>query len=93
MCKDLDLSITDVLDLDLIAKVTNTVIDLDLVLEELLEGRDVEDLVAGRLRGVNDVLRKVRIDSIPSAEMKRSVGRVHTFWVTFGALPLDPLDF
>lgn len=72
MCKDLDLSITNVLNLDLVAEVTNAVIDLDLVLEELLEGGDVEDLVAGGLRSVDDVLRNIRIHSIPPSVMQRS---------------------
>lgn len=54
---DLDLSIADLLDLDDVAEVANTAIDLDLVLQELLERADVEDLVAGGLRGVDDELR------------------------------------
>lgn len=53
---DLDLSIADLLDLDDITEVANTAVDLDLVLEELLEGADVEDLVAGGLRSVDDEL-------------------------------------
>ena len=56
MGSDLDLAITDLLDLDNIAEVANAAVNLDLVLEELLEGADVEDLVAGGLRSVNDEL-------------------------------------
>jgi hypothetical protein len=57
---NLNLSITNVLDLNLVTQVANTVVNLDLVLEELLESGDVEDLVRGGLRGVDDVLaRKV----------------------------------
>jgi len=53
---NLDLSITLLRDLDGITKVTNTAVDLNLVLEELLEGGDVENLVAGGLRSVDDEL-------------------------------------
>jgi hypothetical protein len=53
---DLNLSITDTLDLDLVTKVTDAVVNLDLVLEELLEGGDVEDLIGGWLGSVDDVL-------------------------------------
>ena len=56
MRNNLNLSIADLLDLYNIAQVSNTAVDLDLVLEELLKGRDVEDLVAGGLRGVDDEL-------------------------------------
>lgn len=57
MGDDLNLSITDTLDLDLVTKVTDAVVNLDLVLEELLEGGDVEDLIGGWLGSVDDVLR------------------------------------
>jgi hypothetical protein len=53
---DLDLALALLVDHDGLAKVANTAIDLDLVLEELLEGGGVEDLVAGRLLGVDDEL-------------------------------------
>lgn len=56
MRNDLDLSIADLGDLNGLAEVANAAVDLDLVLEELLEGGDVEDLVAGGLRGVDDEL-------------------------------------
>jgi len=53
---NLDLSIANLGDLDGISEVSNTAINLDLVLKELLEGGDVEDLVAGGLRSVDDEL-------------------------------------
>jgi hypothetical protein len=53
---DLNLSIAEILDLDDITEVSDTAVDLDLVLKELLEGGDVEDLVACRLRSVDDEL-------------------------------------
>lgn len=53
---NLNLSIADILDLNDIAEVSDTAVNLDLVLKELLEGGDVEDLVAGGLRSVNDEL-------------------------------------
>jgi len=53
---DLDLAVADLLDGDGIPEVSDTAIDLDLVLKELLESSGVEDLVAGRLRSVDDEL-------------------------------------
>ena len=52
----LDLSIADLGDLNDITEVSNTAVDLNLVLEKLLEGGDVENLVAGWLRSVDDEL-------------------------------------
>lgn len=45
VCNDLDLSITDLGDLDGITEVSSAALNLDAVLEELLEGGDVENLV------------------------------------------------
>jgi hypothetical protein len=53
---DLDLAIARLLDDDIITQVVGAAVNLDVVLEELLEGGDVEDLVAGRLRSVDDEL-------------------------------------
>lgn len=53
---DLDLALALLGDLDHIAEVSDAAVNLDLVLEELLEGRDVEDLVRRRLGGVDDEL-------------------------------------
>jgi hypothetical protein len=53
---DLNFPLSLLRDLYNIAEVANTAIDLDLVLQELFKGRDVEDFVAGRLRCVNDEL-------------------------------------
>lgn len=53
---NLDLAITRLGDVDLVTEVTDTALDLDAVVEELLEGRDVEDLVARGLRSVDDEL-------------------------------------
>lgn len=39
-----------------VAQVVGAAVNLDVVLEELLKGGDVEDLVAGRLRSVDDEL-------------------------------------
>lgn len=56
MSDNLDLAITRLGDVDLVTEVTDTALDLDAVVEELLEGRDVEDLVARGLRSVDDEL-------------------------------------
>lgn len=53
---DLDLAVTLLGDMDLIAEVADATLDLDLLIQELLEGRDIEDLVGGRLGGVDDEL-------------------------------------
>jgi hypothetical protein len=53
---DLDLSFTDLGDLYGLAEVSDTAINLDLILEELLERGDVEDLVGGWLGSVDDEL-------------------------------------
>lgn len=53
---DLDLAVTNLGDLDGLAQVADAALDLDLLVQELLEGGDIEDLVAGGLRGVDDEL-------------------------------------
>jgi hypothetical protein len=55
---DFNLALSLLRDLYSIAKVSDAAINLYLVLEELLESRDVEDLVAGGLRSVDDKLRQ-----------------------------------
>ncbi len=57
MGNDLDLAI-GVGDLDGVAKVAGAAVDLDLLVEELLEGEDVENLVARGLLGVDNELRE-----------------------------------
>ncbi len=46
-----------------IAQISNASINLDLVVEELFEGRDIEDFVARWLRGIDDVLCRSIISS------------------------------
>lgn len=53
---NLDLAIAGLRDLDGLAEVAGAAFDLDALVEELLESRDVEDLVAGGLRSVDDEL-------------------------------------
>jgi len=53
---NLNLSLASLADLDDIAEVTGTALDLDAVVEELFEGGGVEDLVVDGLRAVDDVL-------------------------------------
>jgi hypothetical protein len=55
---DLNLALSLLRDLYSIAKVSDAAINLYLVLEELLESGDIEDLVAGGLRSVDDKLRQ-----------------------------------
>ena len=56
MSDNLDLAITRLGDVDLVTEVTDTALDLDAVVQELLEGGDVEDLVARGLRSVDGEL-------------------------------------
>lgn len=58
MGNDLDLALTLLLNDDIVTQVVGSALDLDAVLEELLEGGDVEDLVASGLLSVDDELRK-----------------------------------
>ena len=53
---NLDLAVTSLGDDDLVTEVTDTALDLDAVVEELLESREVEDLVTNGLGSVDDVL-------------------------------------
>ena len=57
MRSDFNLAIASLLDDYGVAKISDTAIDLDFVLKELLESAHVEDLVAGRLRSIDDELQ------------------------------------
>ena len=56
MSNDLDIALTLLGDLDVVAKVASPAVDLDAVVKELLEGGDIEDLVVRGLRAVDDEL-------------------------------------
>lgn len=56
MGNNFDLAVALLGDLDCFAKVADTAVDLDHLVQELLESRDIEDLVTGRLGGVDDEL-------------------------------------
>lgn len=56
MCDDLDLSISNLGNADVVTEVTGAAGDLDSVVQELLEGRQIKDLVADRLAAVDGVL-------------------------------------
>lgn len=56
MSDDLDLAIADLGDLDVVAEVAGTALDLDAVVQELFESREVKDLVADGLAAVDGVL-------------------------------------
>jgi hypothetical protein len=53
---DLDLAVALLGDLNGLAEVADATLNLDLLVQELLEGGDIEDLVASGLRSVDDVL-------------------------------------
>lgn len=53
---DLNLAVGLLRDLDSVAEVSGTALNLDAVVKELLESLDVEDLVVHRLRAVDDEL-------------------------------------
>lgn len=56
MGNNLDLAIANLGDHNVLTKVADTALDLDAVVEELLKGRDIEDLVASGLRSVDNEL-------------------------------------
>jgi len=56
MCDDFDLAITRLGDLDIVTQVANTAVDLDAIMQELLERRDIKNLVVRWLGGVDDIL-------------------------------------
>ena len=56
VCNDFDLPFTLLANLDRVAQISYAIVDLDLVVQELLKGRNVEDLVRGGLGGVDDEL-------------------------------------
>lgn len=60
MRHNLNLSISNLRDCDRVAEIAHTVLNLDLVVEEFLERRKVEDLVADRLGAVDGVLSLTR---------------------------------
>ncbi len=85
MRNDLDLPVALLGDLHDVAEVADAAVDLDLVVQELLEGGDVEDLVACGLRGIDDELRQVK----EALESQASVGREQSYLL--GYLLLLPL--
>jgi len=70
---NLDLAVTGLGDDDLVTEVADTALDLDAVVEELFEGRDVEDLVARGLRSVDDVLFFISIFNCDSMVVNECV--------------------
>jgi hypothetical protein len=82
MRNDLDLPVALLGDLHDVAEVADAAVDLDLVVQEFLEGGDVEDLVAGGLRGVDDELQSVRDPE------HRPIVSNRTFLVIFCCFPL-----
>jgi hypothetical protein len=94
---DLNLALTSLLDLDVVTKVANAAVDLDLVLEELLEGGGVEDLVASGLLSVDNELEEGKVDELASRRKTRRERGLRvdcslTFLVVLACLPLGP-DF
>jgi hypothetical protein len=55
---DLDLALAGLGNHDVVTEVADTALDLDAVVEELLEGGDIENLVGGRLGSVDNELEK-----------------------------------
>lgn len=56
MCNNFDLAAFYLANLDSISKVTGSVIHLNLVMKELLEGGNIEDLIARWLGCIDDEL-------------------------------------
>lgn len=88
---DLDLAITGLGDLDGLAEVTDAALNLDLLVQELLEGGDIEDLVAGGLRSVDNELVVETWSVAHSSSCDRMDGWKLTFLVVLG--PFLAADF
>ena len=58
MSDDFDLPISFLADENCVAEIACAVVYFDLVVEELLEGGDVEDLFTDRLGGIDDELQR-----------------------------------
>ena len=71
---NLDLAVADLADLHHVPQVADAAVDLDAVVQELLEGGDVEDLVRGGLGGVDDELGEFGSDSVENKERRGSNG-------------------
>lgn len=56
MRNHLNLPVSNLADLNSIAQISHPVVDFDLVMKELFEGGDIEDLVRGGLRSIDDEL-------------------------------------
>jgi hypothetical protein len=56
MCDNLNLAVALLADLNGVAEVSGAAIDLDAVVEKLLEGGEIEDLIVDRLGGVDHEL-------------------------------------
>ena len=63
MCHDLDLAIADLGDVDRVAEVPHTALNLDPIMQESFKGREVENLIADRLGAVDDVLGDGRVSN------------------------------
>lgn len=59
MGNDFDLALAGLGDDDLVAEVADAALNLDAVVQELLEGGEVEDLVVHGLRSVDDILEPI----------------------------------
>lgn len=64
MRNDFDLSIPLLADHDGVAQIADTVVNLDFVMQEFLEGGYVEDFVRGWLGGIDDELRSEYISIV-----------------------------
>ena len=80
MRNDLNLPITLLADLYGIPQIPNTIVDLDLIMQELLEGRDIENFVGGGLRGIDDKLHHYTVSHLG---IRSEGGAIRTFFVIF----------
>jgi hypothetical protein len=69
MCDDFDLAITRLGDLDIVTQVANTAVDLDAIMQELLERRDIKNLVVRWLGGVDDILHSHVVSTLVFMEI------------------------
>lgn len=70
MADNLDLSISNLRDRNLVAQVTGSALNLDLLVQEFLEGGQIEDLVAYGLRAVDGVLSDMSVSTFLSCKYR-----------------------
>ena len=73
MRDNLNLPIALLADCNCVTQISNAIVNLDFIMEELLECIDVKDLVGGRLGGVNNELQRLAVGSVSNRAVSKGV--------------------